>query len=69
MTALGLRGQACVEKRPHLTRHAAIVQVWFQLGNTLFPGGRAAITTHALSEAGDLVQDVAAWHTQVAGKQ
>lgn len=36
-------------------------QVWFQLGNTLLPGGHAPISSQALAADEGLAQEAAAW--------
>jgi hypothetical protein len=37
------------------------VQVWFQLGNTLFPGGHAPISSQELAADEGIKQEAAAW--------
>ena len=44
-----------------ITMFVCPLQVWFQLGNTLFPGGHAPISSQALTPDEGLQQDVAAW--------
>lgn len=36
-------------------------QVWFQLGNTLFPGGHAPISSQVLAADEGLAQEAAVW--------
>jgi hypothetical protein len=42
------------------------MQVWFQLGNTQFPGGHATISSQVLTADEGLKQEAAAWKAATA---